>query len=89
MASELGVDVKLAKRAGRLHDIGKSVDHEMEGTHVEIGMDLFRRYKESKEVIHAMSTHHGDYEPQTIEAVLVKAADAITSARPGDRRQTL
>ncbi|WP_195939631.1 ribonuclease Y [Romboutsia sp. 1001713B170131_170501_G6] len=89
MAAEIGADIKLAKRAGLLHDIGKSVDHEMEGTHVEIGMDLLRRYKESKEVIHAMSTHHGDYEPQTIEAVLVTAADAISAARPGARRETL
>ncbi len=89
MAAEIGADVKLAKRAGLLHDIGKSVDHEMEGTHVEIGMDLLRRYKESKDVIHAMSTHQGDYEPQTIEAVLVTAADAISAARPGARRETL
>ncbi|MDO4720127.1 MAG: ribonuclease Y [Peptostreptococcaceae bacterium] len=89
IAAEIGADVKLAKRAGLLHDIGKAVDHEIEGTHVEIGMDLLRRYKESKEVIHAMSTHHGDYEPQTVEAVIVTAADAISAARPGARRETL
>ena len=89
MAAELGSDIKLAKRAGLLHDIGKSVDHEIEGTHVDIGMDLLRKYKESKEVIHAMSTHHGDYEPETIEAVLITAADAISAARPGARRETL
>ncbi len=89
LAAELGVDVRIAKRAGLLHDIGKALDHELEGTHVEIGMDLLRKYKESREVIHAMSTHHGDYEPETIEAVLVTAADALSAARPGARRETL
>lgn len=89
MAEEIGADPKLAKRAGLVHDIGKAVDHEIEGTHVEIGMDLLKKYKESKDVIHAMSTHHGDYEPQTVEAVLVTAADAVSAARPGARRETL
>ena len=89
MAAELEVDVKLAKRAGLLHDIGKALDHDMEGTHVEIGMDVLKKYGESKEVIHAMSTHHGDYEPQTVEAILVTAADAVSAARPGARRETL
>ncbi len=89
MAEELGLDAKRAARAGLLHDIGKALDHDMEGTHVEIGVDVLKKFKENELVINAVQAHHGDVEPQTLEAVLVQAADAISASRPGARRETL
>ena len=89
MADELGLDPKLARRAGLLHDIGKALDHDMEGTHVEIGVEILKKFKENELIINAVQAHHGDVEPQTLEAVLIQAADAISASRPGARRETL
>lgn len=88
MAAELGLDVNFAKRAGLLHDIGKAVDQEQEGTHIQIGADLAKKYKENANIVNAIMAHHGDVEPKTIEAVLIQAADAVSGARPGARRET-
>jgi len=89
MAAELKADIHVARRAGLFHDIGKAVDREMDGTHLEIGINLLRKYGETEAVVHAMACHHGDYDPETVEAVLVTAADALSAARPGARREIL
>ena len=89
LAGEIGLDVRMAKRAGLLHDIGKSIDHDVEGSHIQIGSDLCRKYKESPIVINAVESHHGDVEPETLIACVVQAADTISAARPGARRETI
>ena len=89
LAAEIGADVTAAKRAGLLHDLGKSIDHEVEGSHVQIGVELARKYRENEDIVHAIEAHHNDVEPRTIVACLVQAADAISAARPGARRENL
>ncbi len=89
MAAEIGGNISIAKRAGLLHDIGKAIDHEVEGPHIQIGADIAKKYRENNQIVHAIMAHHGDVEPNTIEAILVQAADAISAARPGARRETL
>ena len=89
MAEELGLDAKIARRAGLFHDIGKALDHDMEGTHVSIGVSLLKKFNENSKVINAVEAHHGDVDPQTPEACLIIAADAISASRPGARRETL
>ena len=89
LAAEIGADEKIAKRGGLLHDIGKAVDHEYEGTHIQIGVELAKKYKESEKIIHAIEAHHGDIEATTLEAILVQTADAISGSRPGARRESV
>jgi len=89
MAAELGANVKIVRRAGLLHDIGKAVDHQVEGTHADIGANLAKKNREAQAITHAIEAHHSDVEPQTVEAVLVQAADAVSAARPGARRDSL